>query len=203
MWLLDPTKYECTYAFIDEGSSVNLCAAGLTKRLGIPISHGSVELHTTNTVTVVNNKIHDRAIQGIEESSAFNLKEALILDEIVDVSASIPTEKLARQYEHLKDIVFPEMKKRKVELLLGSNLHQAYQLQDVRVGAPRDPPGLHTFLGWTIYGTDKGNQEIKSHRLMVNFLDTEESSEVSCEKILEVLSQDFQNIGLPEKVCPS
>ena len=34
VWFSDPTKYEYTYAFIDEGSSVNLCAAGLTKRLG-------------------------------------------------------------------------------------------------------------------------------------------------------------------------
>ena len=203
VWFSDPSKYECTYAFIDEGSSVNLCAAGLAKRLGIPISQGSVELHTTNAVTVVNKKIHDLAIQGIEESSAFNLKEALIMDEIVDVSASIPTEKLARQYEHLKDIVFPEVKERKVELLLGSDLHQAYQLQDVRVGEPGDPSGLRTFLGWTIYGTDKGNQEIKSPKLMVNFLDTEECSEVSCERILEVLSQDFQDTGLPERVCPS
>ena len=81
----------------------------------------------------------------------------LILDEIVDVSASITTEKLARQYEHLKDIVLPEVKERKVELLLGSDFYQAYQLQDVRVGAPGDPSGLCTFLGWTIYETDKGN----------------------------------------------
>ena len=147
VWFSDPSKYECYYAFIDEESSVNLCAAGLAKRLDIPISHGRVELHTTNAVTVVNKKIHDLAIQGIEESSAFNLKEALIMDEIVDVSASIPTEKLARQYEHLKDIVFPEVKERKVELLLGSDLHQAYQLQDVRIGAPGNQSGLRTFLG--------------------------------------------------------
>ena len=42
LWFSDPSKYEYTYAFIDEGSSVNLCAAGLAKRLGIPISHGHI-----------------------------------------------------------------------------------------------------------------------------------------------------------------
>ena len=102
MWFSYPFKYECAYAFIDKGSSISLCAAGLAKRCGIPISHGSVEQHTTNAVTVDNKKIHDLAIQGIEESSSFNLREALIMDEIVDVNASIPTEKLASQYEHLK-----------------------------------------------------------------------------------------------------
>ena len=197
VWFSDPS--ECTYAFIDEGSSVNLCGAGLAKRLGIPISHESVELHTTNAVTVVNKKIHDLAIQGIEESSAFNLKEALIMDEIVDVSASIPTEKLAHQYEHHKDIVFPEVKERKVELLLGSDLHQAYQLQDVRIGAPGDPSGLHTFLGWTIYGTDKGNRKIKPPRMMVNFLDTDENLEVSCERILKCCRMTFRILAFPKR----
>ena len=33
VWYNDPTKYRCTYAFIDEGSSVNLCAADFAKRL--------------------------------------------------------------------------------------------------------------------------------------------------------------------------
>ena len=61
----------------------------------------------------------------MEESSAFNLEESLIMDEIVDISASIPAEMLASQYEHLKDIMFLEVKERKMELLLASDLHQA------------------------------------------------------------------------------
>ena len=44
VWYNDPTKYECTYAFIDEGSSVNLCAADLAKRLGVPINYENFEL---------------------------------------------------------------------------------------------------------------------------------------------------------------
>jgi len=56
-----------------------------------------------------------------------------------------------------------------VELLLGSDLHQAYHLQDVRIGNPGDPFGLRTVLGWTMYGTNKGNQEIQAPRMMINF----------------------------------
>ena len=38
---------------------------------------------------------------------------------------------------------------------------------------------------------------------MVNFLNCKENSEESCKGILEVLSQDFQDVGLREKICSS
>jgi len=63
-------------------------------------------LYTTNAVTVVDSKISNLVIQGFEETAAFQLNEALIMDEIVHVSASIPTQKLVSLYAHLKDIVF-------------------------------------------------------------------------------------------------
>ena len=39
--------------------------------------------------------------------------------------------------------------------------------------------------------------------MMVNFLACEEKPEESCEKIFEVLSQDFRDIELPERPCVS
>ena len=48
VWYDDPSKYVCTYAFIDEGSSVNMCSAELAERLGVPVKWGNVELITAN-----------------------------------------------------------------------------------------------------------------------------------------------------------
>ena len=147
--------------------------------------------------------MQDLAVQGIEETSAFQIIDALIVDEIVDVNSSIPTNELASPYSHLQNIDFHEIRNGKVELLLGSDLHQAYQLQDLRTGEQGDPSGLQTFLGWTIYGTNGGDQEIQPPKMMVNFLACEVKPEESCEKILEVLSQDFRDIELPERPCLS
>ena len=119
--------------------------------------------------------MQDLAVQGIEESSAFQIKDALIVDEIVDVNSSIPTNELASPYSHLQDIDFREIRNGKVELLLGSDLHQAYEFQDLRTGEQGDPSGLRTFLGWTIYGTNGGDQEIQPSKMMVNFLACEEN----------------------------
>ena len=226
VWHNDPIKFECTYTFIDEGSSVKLCAVDLAKRLRVPINCGNVELQTTNAVTTIKQKVQDLAVQVIEESSVFQIKDALIVDVnssiptnqlaspyslafqikdalIVDVNSSIPTNQLASPYSHLQEIDFHEIRNEKVELILGNDLHQAYQLQDLRTGEQGDPSGLRTFLGWTIYGTNGGDQEIQPPKMMVNFLACEEKPEESCEKILEVLSQDFIDIELPEQPCLS
>ena len=61
------------------------------------------------------------------------------------------------------------------------------------VGDPGDPCGLHTALGWTIYGTDGGDQRLEEpSNLMVNFLSTE-NTDTSCERLLEILAQDFED----------
>ena len=198
-WLNDPAEHVCTYAFIDEGLSVSLCSRDLANRLGVPIIQSNVELHTNNAVTTVNSMVQRLAVKGIEEVSAFQINDALIMDEIVDVSSSIPSSDLIKSYSHLKDINFPQLENKRDELLLGSELHQAFQLQDIRLGTPGDPSGLRTFLGWTIYGTDNGNREISATpRVIVNFADVAESPEQSCNPLLDILSRDFQDLGLPE-----
>ena len=101
VWYDDPSKYVCTYVFIDEGSSVNMCFAELAERLGVPVKWGNVELITANAITHEKKKLNFLAIQGIEEESAFMVKDALVQDSIVDVSSSIPTHEMVNGYSHL------------------------------------------------------------------------------------------------------
>ena len=71
VWYKDPRKFVYTYAFIDEGSSVNMCSASLVERLGVSVENGNVELITANAVTQENKRIHSLGIQGVEEECAF------------------------------------------------------------------------------------------------------------------------------------
>jgi len=41
------------------------------------------------------------AIQGVDEPEAFVVNDAFVVDEVVDVSASIPTDNLIWNYPHL------------------------------------------------------------------------------------------------------
>ena len=122
------------------------------------------------------------------------VKDVLVRDSIVDVSSSIPTHEMGKGYSHLRHLKFPKIENQKIELLLGSDLHQAYLPQNIRVGAPGNLTDLRTHWRWTVYGKDDGDQEINGTKLMVNFLDKEES----CEQILDFLNQDFKDLELPQ-----
>ena len=89
---------------------------------------GNVELITANAITHEKKKVDFLAIhvQGIEEESAFMVKDALVQYSVVDVSSSIPTHAMVKGYSYLRDLKFPEIENQKIELLLGSDLHQAY-----------------------------------------------------------------------------
>ena len=65
----DPSKYVCTYAFIDEESNVNMCSAELAERLGVPVKWGNVELITANAITHEKKKVDFLAKQGIKKKA--------------------------------------------------------------------------------------------------------------------------------------
>ena len=110
VWYDNPSKYVCTYAFIDERSSVNMCSAELAERLGVPVEWGNVELITANAITHEKKKVYFLAIQEIEEESAFMIKDAFVQDSIFDVSSSIPTHEMIKSYSHLRDLKFQKLK---------------------------------------------------------------------------------------------
>ena len=198
VWFKDSSKQVSTYAFIDEGSSVNLCSERLLKRLGLPVTATHVELVTSNATSLMDKRVSCIAIQGLGESSAFVVPHAFVVNEVVDVSSSIPTNKMAHAFPHFRCLDFPLLKEKRVDLLLGCDLHQAYLSKDVLVGEPGVQCGIHTGLGWTIYGRDKGDRQLYNEtQLMVNFVTTAETNAESCKEMLEVLRKDFEDDSDP------
>ena len=193
VWVDDPGKFTHTYAFIDEGSTVNMCSADLVKRLGMPVLATNVELVTSNSTSVMTKKVDRIGIQGMDEPSSFWVKDAFV----VDVSSSIPTQELVQTFPHLNELSFPEIQEKKVELLLGSDLHQAFLQREILMGEPGQPCGLKTALGWTVYGKSGGDREIYDGldrpRLMVNVIDQKENQVGLCEELLKVFARDFED----------
>ena len=193
VWSANPINCVNTYAFIDEGSNINMCSSRLADRLGVPISATNVKLLTSNAESVLDRKIESLMVQGIDELERFKVKEAFVVDEVVDVRSSIPTNDLVQRFPHLSGLNFPSLDEGQIDLLFGCDLHRAFLIKDALVGNPGSPCGLHTALGWTIYGVDDGEQEgIESPELMVNFIDARDISDDSCNNLLKLLARDFE-----------
>ena len=102
---------------------------------------------------------------------------------------------MVQQYSHLWRLKFAELEEGSADRLLGCDLHQAFLIKDALVGNPGSPCGLHTALGWTIFGTNKGNTEaVVSPRFMINFVTTLGDEGRSCEQLIKLFSQDLDDI---------
>ena len=64
------------------------------------------------------------------------------------------------------------------------------------------PLAYHTALGWALWGIDHCNEkETETTMVCVNFLRTSKLHEPatdSCETVLNILSQDFRDVDLPQ-----
>ena len=202
VWASSPSHCIYTHAFIHEGSGVNICSASLIRQLGIEVKDSDVELWTTNGVSWENKMaVEPMSIKGIVEDSSFEVKDALIVEDIVDVSWSIPRKELTEGYPYLQEINFPQLEGKKVDLLIGSDLHEAYIASDLNLGEPGQPYRIHSALGWTIYGKDVTSQRPAS--VMLNFIRQEHPPDVSCQQVLKALTGNFEDIGAPQEQCMS
>ena len=150
VWVEDPCKSVCTWAYMDDGSEVSLCTTVFAKRLGASLCSTSVQMHTSNAVTPVYEKVNRFHIQGIGESQVFMVNNILVQDKLVDVASSIPTDDMVSVFSHLQDLTFPQLETTSVELLLGQNVQNAFRVSEMRYGCDDEPFGLHTALGWTL-----------------------------------------------------
>ena len=106
VWANNVDKFVYTYAFIDEGSNVNMCSQRLVEDLNLPVSYTNVELITSGSTAIMHKRVGSLGIQGINESSAFSIQNAFVVDEVVDVSSSIPTPEIVQAYPHLRELDF-------------------------------------------------------------------------------------------------
>ena len=102
----------------------------------------------------------------------------------------------------MQDLIFPDLDENRVELLIGQNVQNAFRVSDWRCGDDNAPFAYHTALGWALWGIDHCNEkETETTMVCVNFLRTSKLHKPatdSCETVLNILSQDFRDVDLPQ-----
>ena len=74
---------------------------------------------------------------------------------VKDLTTPLKHTKLSRSVErcpHLRQVSFPEVERKKISILLGTNIQEVFIALDVRRGKPNDPIAIKSYLGWSILG---------------------------------------------------
>jgi len=78
------------------------------------------------------------------------------------------------QWRHLQEVRFPEVERKKISILLGTNIQEAFIPLDVRRGNRNEPLAIKSCLGWSILG---GSSNVQSQSQgQVNLISGEDSS---------------------------
>jgi len=138
-------------ALLDEASTQTYINSSVAHELGIDVNSDAFKMN----VNVLNGSISSMItrsvkfkLEDVNHEAQFSI-EALTVDSVTGSLPVVNWEQRKWDYDHLKDINFPEVDKTKVDLLIGMdypNFHLS--LGDVQ-GEDDEPIARKTILGWT------------------------------------------------------
>ena len=149
----DSNKELLTYALLDNGSDVSLCAEGLAAQLGIQGEQRTFYLTTQERQD--SPKLGQEislTVEAIDGSDKLEIQRLWTVEKVNASSQSLPTYQDIRKWPHLQDINLPSIDETKVDLIIGCNVSEAFWALEERRGNKGDPYAIRSLLGWTLIG---------------------------------------------------
>ena len=171
-----------TYGLIDSGSDITMIDPSIVKLLNIEGAPSKLTLTTVNNADVeegvkVNLKI---APVDSQNDRVLNVNSAWAVKDLTIPLKHTKLSKSVEQCPHLRQVSFPEVERKKISILLGTNIQEVFIPLDVRRGKPNDPIAIKSCLGWSILG-GASNVQSRSQGL-INLVTAQD---VSLDKQLE------------------
>ena len=139
-----------TYALLDNGSDVSLCAKGLAAQLGFQGEQRTFYLTTQEKQDSPKfGQEISLTVEAIDGSDKLEIQRLRTVERINASSHSIPTVQDIRSWPHLQDINLPSIDETKVDLIIGCNVPEAFWVLEERRGNKGDPYAIRSPLGWT------------------------------------------------------
>jgi len=166
-----------TNGLIDSGSDITMVDPSLVKLLNIEGTLSTLSLTTVNSADIeekgmkANFKIASLNTQNehvITVNPAWAVKELSIPLRHTRLSGSL------EQWPHLQEVHFPEVERKKISFLFGTNIQEAFIPLDVRRGNRNEPLAIKSCLGWSILS---GSSNVQSQSQgQVKLISGEDSS---------------------------
>ena len=198
-----PGKEVLTYAMLDSQSDATFVSNDVIEELQAPVQRAELRITTMTSkqALVQTSKVSDLVVRGYgrSRSTPVALPTSYTRKEIPVSRDHIPTSDQARKWKHLKKIAdqIPPLQRCAVGILIGYNC--PYAMAPVRhvIGKPGEPFAIETEIGWSIVGgvcTAEQTPHSTSYRIQ-----TVSKEDIAPRDILNVLDQDFRDLGECDK----
>ncbi|KAK3745210.1 hypothetical protein QZH41_004249 [Actinostola sp. cb2023] len=141
-----------TYAFLDNGSNTTFCTEELMQKLGIKGRKTNLSLTTVQSKNAaVECRLLNLEVFDLKQENQIDLPNVYSMHKLPVSSADIATRQDIDRWPHLKGIELTAIDA-DVGLLIGCDVPEALQPQDIRISQNGGPYATRTLLGWTVNG---------------------------------------------------
>ena len=152
-----------THALLDSASTHSFVKTTLVDRLRLKGTRSKLNLSTLNDSTEKITHFHNLKVTGVD-NGCLEIRRAYEIDDIPVPNVECPN----KHYTHLKDM--PEVDPSDVTLLIGQDCSEGLIPLEVRTGAPGEPYGIRTLLGWCVSGVMSQGMSFSINADVVNML---------------------------------
>ena len=143
-----------TYGLVDSGSDITMIDPSLVKLLNIEGAPSKLSLTTVNNADVEEGVKVDFKIASVDSQNdcVIDVNSAWAVKDLTIPLKHIKVSKSVEQWPHLQQVCFPDVERKKISVLLGTNIQEVFIPLDVRKGKPNEPLAIKSCLGWSILG---------------------------------------------------
>lgn len=166
-----------TYGLLDSGSDITMIDPSLALLLGMKGNPSKLCLSTVSDPAVEESglkvKFKISSVDAVNDKcisvdSAWAIRDLSIPLKHAEVLKDVTN------WPHLQNVPFPEVERKKVSVLIGTNIHEAFVPLEVRRGSHDEPFAIRSCIGWSVLGgARKGIFGNAAHTNHVNSRDTE------------------------------
>ena len=144
-------------------------------------------------------------VEAMDGKTAITIPRVWTIEPLNVSENSIPTKKDVERWSHLQDIDMYSLRDRKVKLLIGCNVPEAFFALEERRGEPGEPYGVRTILGWTVFGPSEklSDQSSDSHVYFTTVEDSVSNESSLALQLERFWKLDFGDSLLNNKPCMS
>ena len=189
-----------TYGWLDDGSPGAVIGSDVANELGLKCRQEVVSVSTLLQQEDEEFEVVEFGLQSANgKGEVITVIEGPVSAKFYIAEKCLPEDINKKSHPHLADIEIPDVKLRKVEVLIGKDVSDAHEVFEVRKSNNPDSQlqALRGPLGWGITGTIHGSQ--KHRDISVKFVTCEKNLNDQVEKFWKV-----EGFGTKStlKVCP-
>eukprot|EP00794_Sanderia_malayensis_P019620 gene19620-biopygen13889 len=143
-----------TYALLDNGSTASFCSEDLLAKLGIAARKCQISVATiSNVMENCDSAVASLKIMDLNKTVSIVVPQAFVVKKLNVSKDAVASQTDVDSWTYLSDLVLPtRLEDCTVDLLIGVDVPEALQPEEIRRGEPGGPFAVRTKFGWTLNG---------------------------------------------------